>query len=99
MSVLSGPVHNAPPPPDPSDDSTPQQRFWSPDAILTGVSESNNGQSSGSGHTHEQSVDERGMELDGDGTQIAPVYHELPGSEVEKIRPEAAIQSSHTTYA
>lgn len=98
MSVLSGPVHNAPPP-DPRDDSAPQPRFWSPDTILTGVSESNNGQSSGSGRTLEQSVDERGMELDGDGTQINPVYHELPGSEVEKTRPESALGPLHTAYA
>lgn len=86
-SVLSGPVHNAPPPPpDTSDESAPQSRFWSPDAILSGVSESNNGQSSRSGgnETLEQSVDENGMELDGHGTEVQPVYHELGGSEVRK---------------
>ncbi|KAJ5306853.1 hypothetical protein N7508_005868 [Penicillium antarcticum] len=90
-SVLSGPVHNAPPPPptEPSDDSAPQSRFWSPDAILSGISDSNNGQSSGSGGNgnHEQSVDENGMELDGHGTQIQPVYHELGGTEVSKTAP------------
>jgi hypothetical protein len=88
VSVLSGPVHNAPPPPPPesSDDSAPQTRFWSPEAILNSVSDSNYGHSSGSGGNgnHEQSVDENGMELDGDGTQIQPVYHELDGSEVGK---------------
>ncbi|KAJ6084958.1 hypothetical protein N7499_004587 [Penicillium canescens] len=88
VSVLSGPVHNAPPPPPPesSDDSGLQTRFWSPEAILNSVSDSNYGQSSGSGGNgnHEQSVDENGMELDGDGTQIQPVYHELDGSEVGK---------------
>lgn len=90
VSVISGPVHNAPPPPESSDDSAPQTRFWSPEAILNSVSDSNHGQSSGSGGNgnHEQSVDENGMELDGDGTQIQPVYHELDGSEVGKSGPE-----------
>lgn len=91
VSVLSGPVHNAPPPPpEPSEDSAPQSRFWSPEAILSGVSDSNYGQSSGSGGNgnHEQSVDENGMELDGHGTQIQPVYHELAGSEVGTTGPE-----------
>ncbi|OKP09716.1 hypothetical protein PENSUB_4987 [Penicillium subrubescens] len=97
VSVLSGPVHNAPPP-DPSDQSAPYPPFWSADAIFSGVSESNNGHSSGSGQTHEQSVDERGMELDGHGTQVNPVYHELPGSEVEKMRPEPELGRSNTRY-
>lgn len=97
VSVLSGPVHNAPPP-DPSDHSAPLPPFWSADAILSGASESNNGHSSRSGQTHEQSVDERGMELDGHGTQIAPVYHELPASEVEKVRPETELERSNTRY-
>lgn len=66
---------------------------------MTVVSKSNTGQSSPGGQTHEQSVDERGMELDGDGAQIASVYHELPGSEIDKTRPEPAIRLSHTTYA
>ncbi|OOQ91259.1 peptidase aspartic [Penicillium brasilianum] len=98
VSVLSGPVHNAPPS-DPSDSSAPQPPFWSPDAIFGGVSESQNGQSSGSTRTHDQSVDERGMELDGHGTQIKPVYHELPDSQVENTRPEPEIQRSNTVYA
>jgi hypothetical protein len=85
-SVLSGPVHNAPPPPptEPSDDSGLRPSFWSPDAIFSGVSDSNNGHSSGSGvnGNHELSDDENGKELD--GTQIQPVYHELGGTEVSK---------------
>lgn len=96
VSVLSGPVHNAPPP-DLSDHSAPHPPFWSADAIFRGVSESNNEHSSGSGHTHEQSVDERGIELDGHGTQINPVYHELPGSEVEKMRPETELERSNNS--
>jgi hypothetical protein len=68
------------------------------DAIFSGVSESNNGHSSGSGQTHEQSVDDRGMELDGHGTHIKPVYHELPGSEVEKTRPETELERLNTPY-
>ncbi|KAJ5461729.1 uncharacterized protein N7458_003281 [Penicillium daleae] len=102
VSVLSGPVHNAPPS-GPSDQSSPQPPFWSPDAIFGGVSDSNNGRSnnghsSGSGRTHEQSVDDRGMELDGHGTQITPVYHELPGSAVEKTRPEPELERPNTPY-
>jgi hypothetical protein len=97
VSVLSGPVHNAPPP-DPSDQSTPQPPFWSADAIFSGVSGSNNGHSSGSGQTHEQSVDERGMELDGHGTQVNPVYHELPATEVEKMRPETELDRSNIRF-
>jgi hypothetical protein len=87
-SVLSGPVHNAQPSPqtEPSENSGPQSRFWSPDTIFTGVSDSNNGGSSGSGvhGNHEQSVDGNGMELDGHATEIQPVYHELGGTEVSK---------------
>ncbi|KAJ5123271.1 hypothetical protein N7448_009368 [Penicillium atrosanguineum] len=98
VSVLSGPVHNAPPPPEPSDDSVPQSRFWSPDAILSGVSNSNNGQSSSSGGNYEQSVDENGLELDGDGTEIQPVYHELAGREVQKTGLEPVMQPSRTPY-
>lgn len=102
VSVLSGPVHNAPPS-GPSEQSAPQPPFWSPDAIFGGVSDSNNGRSnngysSGSGRTHEQSVDDRGMELDGHGTQITPVYHELPGSAVEKTRPEPELERPNTPY-
>jgi hypothetical protein len=74
-------------PSDPSDPSAPQATFWSPDVIFGGVSDSNNGASSSSGGNHEQSVEENHMELDGHGTQIQPVYHELAGSEVEKTRP------------
>ncbi|KAF3395854.1 hypothetical protein F1880_006818, partial [Penicillium rolfsii] len=98
VSVLSGPVHNAPRP-NSSDYSAPHPPFWSPDAIFSGVSESNNGHSSGSGQTHEQSVDERGMELDAHGTQINPVYHELPGSGVVKMRPEPELERPNTRYA
>ncbi|KAJ6113554.1 hypothetical protein N7523_006871 [Penicillium sp. IBT 18751x] len=97
VSVLSGPVHNAPPP-DPSDSSAPHSRFWSPDAILSGTSDSYNGQSSGSGGNHEQSVDENGMELDGDDTQIQPVYHELAGDEVQKTGLEPVMQSPRSHY-
>lgn len=93
VSVLSGPVHNGPPS-DPSDQSPPQPRFWSADAILSGVSDSNNGQSSTSGGNHEQIMDEHGMELDGDGTEIQPVYHELAGREVK----QTGLEPSHTPY-
>lgn len=95
VSVLSGPVHNAPPS-DPSDSTVPQSRFWSPDAIFSGVSESNNGQSSGSGGNYEQSVDENGLELDGDGTQIQPIYHEIDGSEIQKTGQEPIMQPART---
>lgn len=38
--------------------------------------------SSGSGNQPDSSVTERGMELDGDDTEIKPIYHELPNNEV-----------------
>jgi hypothetical protein len=97
VSVLSGPVHNAPPS-DPSDQFPRHPRFWSPDAILSGASDSYNGQSSTSGGNHEQSVDEHGMELDGDGTEVQPVYHELAGREVKQTELEPATQPSHPPY-
>ncbi|CAI7592703.1 unnamed protein product [Penicillium bialowiezense] len=76
VSVLSGPVHNAPLTESSNSEHTPPRpRFWSPDAVLGDTSESNVGGSSGSGTTHEQSV-----ELDGRNTQIKPVYYELPAN-------------------
>jgi hypothetical protein len=39
------------------------------------------------------------MELDGHGTQIKPVYHELQGSQVENTRPGPEMQQSNTAYA
>ena len=82
QAVLSGPVHNAPPGYSSShaSQSAMQPPFWSADAPL--VSDSNNGDTSNSGVTHEQSVDDRGLELEGRDNQIKPVYHELPGTQV-----------------
>lgn len=84
-SVLSGPVHNPfPPEPPSSDPSAPQDSFWSPDTVQNG-SGHHNGGSSGDGINNENSADERGMELDGHGTQVQPVYHELGGRELLKV--------------
>lgn len=77
VSVLSGPVLNAPSEPSSSSQPPPRPRFWSPDAVFGDGDGSNIGESSGSGGTtHEQSA-----ELDGHGTQVKPVYHELPANE------------------
>ncbi|KAJ5635156.1 uncharacterized protein N7484_008469 [Penicillium longicatenatum] len=104
ISEYFGPIHNDPSlgpsmPSDPSDPSAAQATFWSPDVIFGGVSDSNNGASSSSGGNHEQSVEENHMELDGHGTQIQPVYHELAGSEVEKTRPGLQEQVPRMPYA
>lgn len=104
MSEYFGPIHNdhslgPSVPSDPSDPSAAQATFWSPDVIFGGVSDSNNGASSSSGGNHEQSVEDNHMELDGHGTQVQPVYHELAGSEVEKTRPGPPQQASQTPYA
>lgn len=75
-SVLTGPVHNS------AYFPGPLENFYSPDTAFNGLSGSNNGVSSGSGHRPDSSVDERGLELDGDDTEIKPIYHELPNNEV-----------------
>lgn len=76
VSVLSGPVHNAPPTEySNSDQFTPRPRFWSPDAVLGDSSGSNVVESSASGTINGQSA-----ELDARGTQIKPVYYELPAN-------------------
>lgn len=88
VSVLSGPIHNGGPP-EPSsctEESLPQATPWSPDALhgSSGVNTGqNNGSSGESGHL-ESSPGEHGLELDGQDTQIKPVYHELPGSRVRE---------------
>ena len=93
MSVLSGPVHNPLPPAPPYNPQAPSNsRFWSPDAVLS-VNETSNGESSHSGITQEQITDEHGLELDGHGTEIKPVYHELADSEVGRTRSPPAVQS------
>lgn len=74
-SVLTGPVHNAHFP-------GPQENFYSPDTAFNGLSGSHNGVSSGDGNQPDSSVDERGLELDGDDTEIKPIYYELPNNEV-----------------
>lgn len=74
-SVLTGPVHNAGIP-------AAEGFFYSPDTAFNGLSGSNIGVSSGSGNQPDSSVTERGMELDGDDTEIKPIYHELPNNEV-----------------
>lgn len=73
-AVLSNTAHTNQPP--------PQPRFWSPDAVCGGAGESYNGENRCDGVDTEISTDEHGLELDGDGTEIKPVYHELPGSEI-----------------
>jgi hypothetical protein len=89
VSVLSGPVLNAvPPDPAHTDQSPPQSRFWSPDAVCGGAGGSSNGESRRDGGNTENSADEHGLELDGHGTEIKPVYHELPGSEVWRPGPD-----------
>lgn len=75
-SVLTGPVHNNAYVPG------PQENFYSPDTAFNGLSGSHIGVSSGSGNRPDSSVDERGLELDGDDTEIKPIYHELPDNEV-----------------
>lgn len=85
FSVLSGPLHNPfPPEPSSSEQSPPDGSFWSPDAVRRSQTENYNGGSSGDGIQNENSVDERGLELDGQNIQAPPVYHELGGREVEK---------------
>lgn len=83
ISVLEGPVYNAVIPDLPhTNQSTLQAKFYSPDTVGDSLGGSRNGESSGEGIDRESSADERGLELDGRDTQINPVYHELPGSEV-----------------
>ena len=102
VSVLSGPVQN------PvlsnsalTDRSPPQPRFWSPDAVCGGVSESYSGENRCDGVNTENSTDEHGLELDGDGTEIKPVYHELPGSEIWRKRsdPGSVVHRVPASYA
>ncbi|KAF7125408.1 hypothetical protein CNMCM5793_001586 [Aspergillus hiratsukae] len=88
VSVLSGPVHNAvPSSPAHTDQSPLQARFWSADAVHGDVSESHNSNSRRDGVSIDNSVDKDGLELDGHDTEIKPVYHELPGSEVWRTGP------------
>lgn len=87
VSVLSGPVHNAvPSSPSHTDQSPLPARFWSADAVHGDVSESHNSTSRHDGSI-DNSVDKDNLELDGHDTQIKPVYHELPGSEVWRTGP------------
>lgn len=106
VSVLTGPVHNfGPPSPPHTDNLTPQGRFWSPDTISGGPSGSNgkssghDGESSNDAVNRESSADEHGVELD--STQIKPVYHELPGSEVLGMvqDPGSVVRRVRTSYA
>lgn len=90
VSFLSGPgpVQNAgPSSPSRTDQSPLQARFWSPDAVHGDACESHNSKSRHDGVSTDNSVDEHGLELDGHDTQIKPVYHELPGSEVWRTGP------------
>ncbi|KAJ5194509.1 uncharacterized protein N7498_007947 [Penicillium cinerascens] len=83
VSVLSGPVHNAIlSNPAHTTQPPPQPRFWSPDAVCGDAGESYNDENRCDGVNTENSTDEQGLELDGNGTEIKPVYHELPGSEI-----------------
>lgn len=104
MSVLNGPVHNAPPTP----------KFYSPETVggSTGVSNVDSNQGSTAGRHSENTND---AELDGDSPQIyqlhgesvppqtdnkAAVYHELPGTEVRKTasgRVVSAMEASPST--
>lgn len=91
VAVLEGPVHNFDPPPPPQSVAlAPGAMYWSPDTISGAPSGSNekssarNAESSNDVTNVESSVDEHGAELD--GTQIKPVYHELPGTEVSEVR-------------
>jgi hypothetical protein len=36
--------------------------------------------------------------LDGHGTQVNPVYHELPAIEAEKMRPETELDRSNIRF-
>ncbi|KAI1076086.1 acid protease [Whalleya microplaca] len=86
VSVITGPVHNAP--------STPAAKYYSPETVGTSNGGSNGGNNGGS-ITDEHS---QNTELDGDIPQIyqlhgesrpppkseAPIYYELGGSEVRR---------------
>ncbi|XXH03417.1 hypothetical protein Hte_009819 [Hypoxylon texense] len=93
MSMLTGPVHNAPATPGP-------QKFYSPETVgdSTGVSNADSNRGSAAGR-HSPSSNGQDAELDGNSPQIyqlhgesvpppdggeAPTYHELPGTEVRK---------------
>ena len=88
FSVLSGPLHNSfPPEPSSNEHAPPEGIYWSPDTLRRSQAETYNGGSSGDGVHNENSADERGLELDSQGIQVKPVFHELGGREVEKINP------------
>lgn len=99
MSVLEGPVYNAgnsgPPH---TDQPMAQPKFYSPDTVHS-LGGSHNGESSVSGINRESSADEHGLELDGHDTQIEPVYHELPASEVwrTELDPGSAVRRLPTS--
>lgn len=77
--MLTGPVHNS------AYFHGPEETFYSPETAFAGLNGGQNGLSSGNGTQPDSSVDERGLELDGDGTEIQPVYHELANNEVGAV--------------
>ncbi|KAF7712189.1 Uncharacterized protein PECH_003971 [Penicillium ucsense] len=78
-SRFSGSVSD--PPSAPSTQAIARPPFWSPDAIFGNIGSSNEVTSSDNSAPPQQSVNSRGMELDGQDTQIEPVYYELAGDE------------------
>ncbi|KAJ5085077.1 acid protease [Penicillium argentinense] len=67
--------------------SLSQAIFWSPDAVQasSNLHTSQNGERSNTGAYQENSSDEPWLELDGRDTQVKPVYHKLPGTQVREI--------------